>query len=558
MTMMKQLIIGLLSCFLLFNTVMAQEKYPTIKDIENQLKNLETKHKKWVKLEKIAESPGKNPVYAVSVGHGEFKPGIALVAGIDGRHPAGVYLSLKMLESFLANQESLLENYALYVIPLVNPDAYAQQFEALKYERQGNAKSTDEDRDGRIDEDGYDDLDKDGIITHVRILDPTGDMIALKEDSRILVPNKKRELGQMIYRLISEGVDNDKDGKFNEDGPGGVHLYKNFPFQYPAFSHGAGEHAMSEAENRAVADFLFDRWNIHTVISFGLENNLSEPDKFDKSKVAKRVITGPLEKDGQVNEKMSDTYKKVKGTANAPSMGAQAGSFSTWAYFHYGRYSYVTPGWWAPVLEVKQDSTQTASDAKPAAGRGVPGGKSKEEASYDLRYVKWADSMGIKDYFVDWKKFDHPDFPGMDAEVGGFKPFVRHNPPVNYLDSTAIAHADFLTGLYSNMPKIEFQGVKVDKIDNELYRITGKLVNIGMLPTHSELGDRTRWVRKIRNRIILNTNQEVVLGPNRTFHNALQPGESIDINWLVKGKGKVELEVGSPMIGLKQYSLDLK
>ena len=554
---MKQLITGLLSCFLLFNTAMAQGQYPTIKDIENQLKNLETKHKKWVKLEKIAVSPGNNPVYAVSVGHGEFKPGIAIVAGVDGRHPAGVYLSIKMLETLLTTQESLFEKYALYVIPLVNPDAYAQQFAAIKYERQGNGKSTDEDRDGRIDEDGFDDLDKDGLITYVRVLDPTGDMIALKDDPRLMVPLKKRESNQIIYRLITEGLDNDKDGKFNEDGPGGVHIYKNFPFQYPAFSHGAGEHAMSEAENRAIADFLFDRWNIHTVISFGLENNLSEPDKYDKSKVAKRVITGPLEKDGQINEKISESYKKVNGTSNAPSMSADGGSFSTWAYFHYGRYSYVTPGWWAPVLEQKQDSTQAASASKPT-GRGAPGGKGKDDSSYDLRYVKWADSMGIKDYFVEWKKYEHPDFPGLEAEVGGFKPYVRHNPPVNFLDSTASAHIDFLKGVYNAMPQIEFQGIKVDKIDNELYRITGKLVNTGQLPTHSELGDRTRWVRKIRNRIILNTNQEVVLGPNRTFHNALQPGEAIEINWLVKGKGKVELEVGSPMVGLKKYSLELK
>jgi len=426
---MRQIFLLLFSsCFLTFNSF-GQLDYPTVKDIESSLKSLETKYNKLAKLQKIATSPGNNPVYVIALGGegAEFKPGIALVAGIDGRHPAGVYLSIKMAEQLLEKHADVLATRAVYIFPLVNPDAYAQLHASLKYERQGNGRDTDEDRDGRINEDPYEDLNKDGFITQVRIMDPTGDMIAHKEDSRLLVPLKKREVDQAIYRVISEGIDNDKDGKFNEDGPGGVHIYKNFPYQYPAFEHGVGDHAMSEAENRALADFLFDHWNIHTVISFGMENNLNDPDKYDKSKQAKRIKTGPYEKDGPVNELIAELYKKVPGTSNHIAMKAEDGGFASWAYFHYGRYSYSTPGWWAPVMEAKQDTTSTVEEKKKKEG--------SKDMPYDQRYVKWADSMGVADYFVPWTEIDHPDFPGAKAEVGGFKPFVRNNPPVKFLDS---------------------------------------------------------------------------------------------------------------------------
>jgi len=549
---MKQIFYLFLIFVVCFTKVEAQWDYPTIKDYESQLQSLHNKYSQWTTLEKIATSPGNHPIYALTLGKDtDFKPGIAIVAGVDGRHPAGVYLSLQMAKMLLENHSDLLEHKSFYVIPLVNPDAYAQIHAQLKYERQSNARETDKDRDGKISEDPYDDLNKDGFITQIRIADATGNMIASKEDPRLMVPLKSREADTQIFRVISEGIDNDKDGAFNEDGPGGVHINKNFPFQYPAFENGAGEHAMSEKENRALADFLFDRWNIHTVISFALENNLNDPDKYDKNKQSKRVKTGPFEKDGSVNEQVAEWYKKVPGTNNHVSMTADKGSFSTWAYYHYGRYSYVTPGWWAPQLEMKADTTAPKEEKKKKEG-------SAKDSNYDARYILWADSMGIKDYFVEWKSIDHPDFPGLSAEVGGFKPFVRNNPPKSFLDTTAANHLDFVVQLSKNMPDIQFQEVKFEGLDNNTFRVTGKVVNAGLLPTHSELGDKTRWVREIRNRIALDKGQTLLLGNDKTFHNSLQPGESFTFSWLVSGKGKITIEAGSPMTGLKTHSLDLK
>ena len=49
---------------------------------------------------------------------------------------------------------------------------------------------------------------------------------------------KNNEVGH--YRILSEGIDNDHDEAFNEDGPGGVSPNRNFTFRYPVFAPARG------------------------------------------------------------------------------------------------------------------------------------------------------------------------------------------------------------------------------------------------------------------------------------------------------------------------------
>jgi len=214
-------------------------------------------------LQSVGKSVGGKDIWLLTVGRGQAveKPALALVAGIEGSHLAGTELAVQMAEKLLSSSNDsvarLLTTKTLYIFPLVNPDAQEQAFSALKFERSGNGRDTDDDRDGRLNDDPFEDLNRDGLITQVRIEDPTGQYIPSKDDARVLIKADpaKGEVGQ--YVLISEGIDNDKDGQFNEDGPGGIALDKNFTFDYPFFTPGAGEMPVSEPENRALLDFLY-------------------------------------------------------------------------------------------------------------------------------------------------------------------------------------------------------------------------------------------------------------------------------------------------------------
>jgi len=83
---------------------------------------------------------------------------------------------------------------------------------------------------------------------------------------------KKGESG--AFRLFLEGTDNDGDGFINEDPPGGVDINRNFAHDYPYYKPDAGPHMVSEAESRALMDFVIARRNIAAVLTFGESDNL--------------------------------------------------------------------------------------------------------------------------------------------------------------------------------------------------------------------------------------------------------------------------------------------
>ena len=76
-----------------------------------------------------------------------------------------------------------------------------QFFTDMKYERVVNNRSTDSDRDFVNDEDPYEDLDKDGYVTAIRIKDPSGKFIESTDDKRVmtLADLSKGETGKLSF-----------------------------------------------------------------------------------------------------------------------------------------------------------------------------------------------------------------------------------------------------------------------------------------------------------------------------------------------------------------------
>jgi hypothetical protein len=87
---------------------------------------------------------------------------------------------------------------------------------------------------------------------------------------------KRVPRGEGIYATSAEGVDNDGDGRINEDGIGGLDLHRNYPENWRPereltgrgfTQRGAGEYPLSEPETRAVFTFLMTHPNIYVVNS---------------------------------------------------------------------------------------------------------------------------------------------------------------------------------------------------------------------------------------------------------------------------------------------------
>jgi len=536
-------------CFLLTTTVLfSQTDYSNYNQQTNRLSRVSKDYPQLAKLKSITKTAGGKDIWMLTIGNGntESKPAIAIAGGIEGNHLLGTELAIGFAEKLLqgSNTDSikaLLNKTTFYVFPNMSPDAMEQYFAALKYERQGNAVSTDDDRDGKVNEDGYDDLDGNGKITWMRIESPIGEYKTHPDDARVLIKADVAKGEKGKYLLLSEGFDNDKDGSFNEDGEGGVAFNKNLSFKHPAFTPGSGEFAVSENESRAILDNLYQLFNVYAVVSFSGNNNLSSPFTFTAANTTTRVVTGWLEPDVKVNSMVSELYNKTTKMKDAPKTSPGGGDFLSWAYYHYGRYSFSTPGWFVPKFQpdtTKKEKALTTDDAT-------------------ANYLRWAAQLGINDSYTEWKKIQHPDFPEQTLEVGGLSPFVLINPPFKIVDSITKNHTDFIVRLAGYQPELDIVNLKTEKLGAGITRITTSVINKGALASHSKLGERSYWVKRINVKLNITPSQSLVSGKKIQVLNSLEGLSSKELTWLVKGPGRIILEAGSPTTGSKRIEISL-
>jgi hypothetical protein len=543
---MKQFLLFFFIILIFSFTSIAQD-YSNYAQQSSRLEKL-AKNPQYAKLGSLTKTAGGKNIWMLTLGTGQVqnKPAIAVVGGVEGNHLLGTELSIAFAEKLLQASttdsiKKMLGSTTFYVFPNMSPDESEQYFAKLKYERQGNASNTDDDRDGRLNEDPYDDLDGNGKITMMRIESPIGEYKTHPDNARVLVKADLSKGEKGIYRVLSEGIDNDKDGNFNEDGEGGVWFNKNLTYKHPSFTPGSGEFPVSEPEVRALLDTLHGLFNVFAVVSYSSNNNLSAPVTYNAQAAATRVPGSWMEDDVKVNAMVSDLYNKVTKTKDAPKSAPAGGDFLSWAYYHYARYSFSTPGWWVPKF-----IPDTSKKEKPL---------SVDDAT--TNYVLWAQRQGITNTFNEWKTISHPDFPGQKVEVGGLDPFVLTNPPYKMVDSIAMKQTEFLVKLAGLQPQIEIENVQTEKLGNGLTRITMDVMNKGAIPSHSKLGERSNWLKRVNVKINTSGNQSVISGRKVQLLNTLNAYSSQKITWLVKGSGKVSIEAGSPTTGIKIIDVNL-
>ncbi len=541
-----------------------QKQYSNYRELSAQINDLGNRYPSLCTVKSIGKTYSGKEVWLISIGSEprDDKPAIAIVGGVEGFYLLGREIALGFAERILRNSSEkdvreLLDKLTFYVLPVVSPEESDQYFSKPQYERNLNSRPVDDDRDFKTDEDPCEDLNNDGLITLIRIKDPAGKYIESEDDKRIMVEAdiSKGQAGE--YLVYSEGIDNDGDGSFNEDGQGGVSFNRNFTFNYEEFGRGSGLYPVSEPETRAVADFLFDRFNVYAVFTFGPQDNLGQPMKASERQASdqptaqqqyqqqgpqqgppqgqmmreRSIITSILKSDESVNKLVSDIYHEITGLKGAPVVAGEPGNFADWAYFHYGRYSFTTPGWWYPVEKGK---------------------------NADAAYLKFAEKKNIKDAFVPWTEISHPGFPGKKTEVGGIKPFVTHNPPADSLEHIIDSHYRFITKIAAMHPELEFLDVKVQNAGENIFRLTLKVHNKGIFSTCAEIGDQFLWTRIMRITLDPSNTQKIVSGQKVQRIQRLLGNENTEFTWLISGKGPVQVTAGAANTGTINTRIDLK
>jgi hypothetical protein len=547
-----------------FSHLLALE-YLDTRALEQRFEKLSGAHRKLVNVGTLAKTSQKRTVWLVELGSGTSaerakRPALLAIAGIEGNDLAGPSILAAWAEQFLTNNATreLLESTTIYLVPRVNPDAAESFFKKPRVEQAVNFRPVDDDHDGMIDEDGPEDLNGDGLITSMRVQEPEGDYILDPSDPRLLLKADRPKGEAGAWRLLTEGGDNDNDEAWNEDGPGGVNLNRNFPYNYKFFGGTSGLYPMSEPETRALAEFVVAHPNIGVVFTFGAADNLSASPKADSAGASRRPPTAMQDDDIAYYRELGKLWREALGLKKELSAASEPGTFSDWIYFHRGRLSLAARPW-SPALQMelarKSDKPDEKKDKDEKEKKPEPDKRNEE----DRALLKWL-TDNSPESFVQWKAYDHPDFPGKKVEIGGFAPFAKSNPPTKNLEELAAKHGKFLTELASKFPRLALRKSEIKSLGNQVYDITLQIENTGYLPTSLAQGTTTREVHPIR--VILNLPDAAILSGTRIT--MLPPiegsGGMREVRYVVYAKNKTELEIEvvSAFAGSFRKVIDLK
>ncbi len=169
------------------------------------------------------------------------------------------------------------KNRTWFILPNGNPDAAARYFVKPLVADERNASRWNDDMDDQSDEDGPDELDGNGIITQMRVKDPAGEWIPVEGEPRLMRKADASKGEKGIYKLFVEGIDNDGDGEYNEDPPGGTNIGITFPHLFRPWTSTGGRWPGSEPETFGIMKFAIDHPEIAMTFAFGATNMCLQP-----------------------------------------------------------------------------------------------------------------------------------------------------------------------------------------------------------------------------------------------------------------------------------------
>ncbi len=420
-------------------------------------------------LESIGKSVAGRDIWLVTLSNPKTGPDTSKTAMlIDGNiHGNEIQAAETVLYSiwYLAKSHGkiekltkLIDERTFYFVPMENPDGRTVWFEGPStpdYLR-GGVLPTDNDSDGRSDEDPPDDLDGDGHITVMWIRDPLGRSKRDPADERFFVRVKNDEAPGGWSFASDEGIDNDGDGSINEDGPGGYDPNRNWPsdWQPNYIQFGAGEYPFSLPETRALGKFLLAHPNVAAYQSYHNAGGM--------------ILRGPGAEyvrypaaDERVLEELQATGAKIlpfyRVMVIHRDLYVVHGGEVNWAYEGLGIASFTNELWTEKQMYQKPD-----------------GPTQEEERAF-------ADLLQFGDIYVPYREFDHPTLG--KVLIGGGKKYSSRVTPPWLLEEGCHRNFAFTMFHADQMPRVEWGLAQVKGLGPDLWELTVEVRNDKIIPT---------------------------------------------------------------------------
>lgn len=536
-------------------------RYYDTEELYDALKRLNEAFPKLTELESAAKSYQGRDIWLMTVNNPDTgqemrKPAFFIEGNIHGNEIQGsevcLYTLWFLLENYGKNERitKLVDRAVFYVAPTVNPDGRAFFFNEPNNpsSSRSSQKPRDDDHDGLIDEDGYDDLDGDGNITSMRKKDPAGRWKADPADPRVMVRAEADETGGYIM-LGMEGIDNDNDGVINEDQPGYYDMNRNYGFNWqPEYvQSGAGEYPFSHLETNGMKEFLVAHPNIIAAQSYHNFGGM--------------ILVGPGSKDkgaypfgdiqvydylGKRGEKILPGYRYIVIWKDLYTV---YGGSIDYFYRLLGIYSFTNE------LNLSAESGRSWSEEEDA----------KENLKFD-------DHLRMGDGFNEWTTVNHPTYG--EIEVGGWTKFTQRIPPPWKLEETCHRNAAFTIFHAENMPLLRFRAVKVEKLEGDLFKVSATVVNEKPIPTRSAQAVQNKLGLPDFARLKGEDVEIVAAGIVRDKYRDLVDHQKNDISdlrvqslrgmgevilqWIVRGNGKAKIIYDSQKGGFIEKEIELR
>jgi len=490
-------------------------------EIEAFLRRITARTPGLTKLVEYGRSREGRPLLAVEInnpatGPAAEKPAFYSDGNIHGGEVLGGEGMLYLLQKIVAGYRDdrtlrkLVDTRAFYLVPVVNPDGREISVSTPENHR-WNVRPMDEDGDGRMDEDPPEDLDGDGLILRMRVKDPRGKWKVSAEDPRLMVPRAKGETEGTFYRVFSEGLDNDGDGRFNEDIRGGVDLNRNFPSNWSPGQFASGPYPLSEPETRALIEYITSRPNIAAIHTFHTSGGmilrfptLADQDwEFPAADVADYdAIAG-----AGVAITLYDNYARDKKSI-VDLMHPGHGVFNDWGSKVFGVLAMTTEMWKHPLSGIKE--------------------------------LQWNDEVLKGKGFVAWHAFRHPQLG--PVELGGWDRWSTASPPPRLMEPELERNARWVLTFAARLPRLVLRRARATRVEGKagLFDLDAVAANEGWMATATrQAADVLKTARPVTARMEL-SGASLVEGRKTVSLGILpgaragRPAREIPLHWRVR------------------------
>jgi hypothetical protein len=448
-------------------------------ELKSDFQRLEKAFPKFLKLSSLGKSHGGRDILLMTInnpatGVDTSKPAMYIEANVHGNEIQGAEVSLYTIWYLMEHYDrvpqikKLVDERAFYIVPTVNPDGRDHFLKGTGAGSRTGHVPLDDDNDGHEDEDDADDLNGNGVIEQIRKYVPgKGNLRLSARDKRILEPVPPGESGDWVM-LGSEGIDNDGDGRVNEDPIGGYDGNRNWAsnWQPEYIQGGARDYPFQLPEARAVNDFLMSHPNIAGVQSY--HNNggmiLRGPGAEWQGEYPRADVT-VYDELGRQGERMLPYYQYLVIWSGLYTVH---GGFIDWTNDGLGMLSFSNELWNggqyfnSPALVEQQRNPNS-----PIAG--------------NAGQYYFDDYLEFGDQYVEWAPYDHPQFG--KVEMGGWKKTQGRVPP-RFMNEE-LCHRNMAFSLYQadEMPLMKAGETTVEALGGNVSRVRVEFTNTRLTPT---------------------------------------------------------------------------